>query len=108
MVRPRQARAELTVGVPHRAAGPPTFAARTPPPPRRPLQADNSRGAPSIPVMRAQQDLLREGAVALKQEALAPHPMQTIQANVRAPEWGADVGGEDARSPRPPPVCAPT
>lgn len=45
------------------------------------LQAAKSQ--PSIPVMRSQPDLMREGPTSLKQEALAPHPVQTIQANVR-------------------------
>ena len=40
--------------------------------------------AQAMPVARLQPDLLREGVTAQKQAALAPHPVQTIQANVRA------------------------
>jgi len=43
-----------------------------------------------MPVARLQNDLLRDGATAQKQAALAPHPVQTIQANVRGARHAAD------------------
>lgn len=57
---------------------PPLFSPRT----SHTLQADVSGSAPAIPVQRVQTDLLRDGASALKQSALAPHPVESLQANV--------------------------
>ena len=60
------------------------------PPPSSPSPFQAERAAHSMPVARLQNDLLRDGATAQKQAALAPHPVQTIQANVRGARHAAD------------------